>query len=26
VAQDHQGELSWRREGAETVFTLCFPV
>lgn len=26
VAQDHQGELSWRREEAETIFTLSFPV
>lgn len=26
VAHDHLGELSWRREGAETVFSLSFPV
>jgi signal transduction histidine kinase len=26
VALDHQGELSWRREEAETIFTLSFPV
>lgn len=26
VAQDHAGELSWRREGEETVFSLSFRV